>query len=302
MFGFDITAIILTFNEEKHISRCIESIRDVVTDVVVVDSYSSDNTVKIAGELGAKVLQNPWKNYATQFQWGLENAEIKSSWVMRIDADEYIEAGNSQLEKLSQLSDSITGVYIDRKYFFMNKWMRFGAMHPISHLRIWRSGMGRIEDRWMDEHIVLKEGAAIHLDIKIVDDNRNNLSWWISKHNSYATREVIDNLNLKYNFLDVDHAIQKSGGKQAIYKRFMKENLYTRLPLFVRPFIYFFYRYFIRLGFLDGVKGFIFHFLQAFWYRMLVDFKQYEAQGWLCGETRPEEVKRILIKHTGLDI
>ena len=302
MAHFDITAVILTFNEEEHIARCIQSIQDVVNDIIVIDSFSSDNTVKIANKLGAKVIQNAWRNYAAQFQWGLDNAEIKSNWVMRIDADEYLESGIEQLSKLAELPAGTTGIYIKRKYYFMGKWMRFGSMYPIQHLRIWRYGLGRIENRWMDEHIVLEKGNAIQMDVNIVDDNKNNLSWWIEKHNAYATREMVDNLNTKYNFMPIDQAIRQSGGKQAIIKRLTKEQIYSRIPLFVRPFLYFFYRYVIRLGMLDGTKGFIFHFLQGFWYRMLVDFKQYEAQGWLQAEKDPVEIRKILKERTSLDI
>ena len=302
MSRLNLTVIILTFNEEKHISRCINSIKDIVLDIVLIDSYSSDKTVEIAESLGARVFQNAWRNYATQFQWGLDNANIDSKWVMRLDADEYLEAEKEHLEEIATLPDDVKGIYVKRKYYFMGKWIKNGGMYPIYHLRIWQKSSGRIENRWMDEHIVLEKGETIRLDVNIVDDNKNSLSWWINKHNNYATREMIDNLNLKYNFMPIDDAISRSGERQVFLKRVVKEKMYSKLPLFVRPFIYFIYRYVFRLGFLDGVKGFMFHILQGFWYRMLVDCKQYEALSWLNGETRSTEIKRILKERTSLDI
>jgi glycosyltransferase involved in cell wall biosynthesis len=302
MSNSDITVLILTYNEEKHIARCIESVNKFASDIVIIDSYSTDNTVKIAAELGARVLQNPWTNHATQFNWGLDNADITTEWIFRIDADEYFESGEKEIRKLSEISEDITGIYLRRKYFFMSSWIRHGTMYPILHLRIWRTKAGRVENRWMDERTVLKYGNAVNLAIDIVDDNKNNLGWWIEKHNSYSTCEVVDNLNSKYQFMPSDSSILQSGGKQAIARRMLKENFYNKLPLFVRPTFYYLYRYFFRLGFLDGTRGFIFHFLQGFWYRMLVDFKLYEIEKHLDGETNPEQVKKLISEFTKLNL
>lgn len=302
MSQLDITAVILTYNESIHIERCINSVSKIVSDVVIVDSFSTDNTVEIAASLGARVFQNAWINHSHQFNWGLENTNICTEWVFRLDADEYLESGEIELNELSKLEPDVTGIYIDRKYYFLGKWIKFGGMYPISHLRIWRHAYGRVENRWMDERTVLMKGSSIHMPVNIVDDNGNSLSWWIDKHNNYATREMIDSMNLKYNFMPVDTSINKSGGKQAIFKRVMKERFYAKIPLFIRPFLYFLYRYFLRLGILDGSKGFVFHFMQSFWYRMLVDCKIYEAKIWLKGATEPDLIKKILIEKTKLDI
>lgn len=299
MSKVDITAIILTHNESIHIGRCIESLSAIVKSIVLVDSYSTDNTLEIAQAKGARIYQNPWVNYAVQFQWALDNVEIYSEWVMRIDADEYLESETvKNIEKISNLDKGVTGVIIKRKYFFMGKWMKYGAMHPIYHLKIWRNGAGRIEDKWMDERIVLSHGVSIGIDISIVDDNKNDLTWWTNKHNGYATREMIDSLNLKYNFLAIDERVYNSGSLQSRLKRFVKEDVYTKVPLFVRPLCYFLYRYIFRLGFADGSKGLIFHFLHAFWYRILVDAKIFEAEEWIGAERDPEKIKKILSNKT----
>ena len=298
-----ITAIILTYNEELHIERCIKSLRSLVEDVVVVDSNSTDNTVQIATALGARILRNQWKNYATQFQWGLDNARITTEWVMRIDADEYFESdADVFLRRLSKLEAEVTGVYIKRKYFFLGSWIRHGSMYPIFVLRLWKNGIGRIENRWMDEHIILGEGQSKIIDANVVDDNKNSISWWIDKHNAYSTREMVDILNLKYGFIQSDEALKLNGESQAKTKRLLKERVYSRAPIFVRSFLYFLYRYFLKFGFLDGTKGFAFHMMQGLWYRSLVDLKILEAENWIEGESDPDEVRAILINKTGLDL
>jgi len=201
-----LSVIILTYNEEKHIARCINSLKPIAKNIFIVDSFSSDKTVEIAKSLGAKVYQNEWKNHAVQFQWGLDNCPIDTTWVMKMDADEYIlpELAKEINEKLPALNKDITGIYIKRRVYFMDRWIKHGSYYPIWLLRIWRYEYGRMEQRWMDEHIKLSEGNTINFKYDLVDENLNNLTWWINKHNGYASREAIDILNIIYNFLEYD--------------------------------------------------------------------------------------------------
>jgi len=132
----------------------------------------------------------------------------------------------------------------------------------------------------MDEHLVV-QGEVAHIDADFADDNLNSLTWWTDKHNKYASREAVDLLNLQYHFMPHDSVASLRGGKQAGVKRWVKEVVYARLPGGFRAFVYFFYRYVIRLGFLDGQAGTAFHFLQGFWYRYLVDAKVAEVQRYM---------------------
>lgn len=294
-----ISALILTYNEELHIERCIKSIQQFAHEIFIIDSYSTDNTVQIAEKLGAKVYQNPWENYASQFQWGLDNCPIATTWVMRLDADEYVtEALASEIiRNIPDANPNVSGYYIKRQVHFKEKWIKHGSYYPIWLLRIWRFGNGRIEQRWMDEHIKLSTGECEYLQNDIVDHNKNDLTWWINKHNSYATREAIDILNLSHNFIQYDEIDSRINGTQEERKRYLKK-VYAKLPLFLRPFIYFFWRYFVRLGILDGKQGLIWHFLQGFWYRFLVDAKIYE----ITQKSRTENVSihNILKRDYGL--
>ena len=276
-----LTVLILTFNEEIHIQRAIESARQIADDVIVIDSYSTDRTLSIASEMRAKILQNVFLNHATQLQWALDNSDIKSEWIMRIDADEYLttELIAELKNKLPTLDESISGIIFKRQVHFMGQWIRHGGYYPISLMRAWRNGHADIEQRLMDEHMVLKQGKAIRFDHDIVDENLNTLTWWISKHNTYASREAVVLLNQKHQFLPGElHQTERRIVKQALVKRWLKNNLYVKLPLFLRAFLYFNYRYWIKLGFLDGRKGLIWHFLQGLWYRFLVDAKIFQIQ------------------------
>ncbi len=271
----DLSVLILTFNEEIHIERCIKSLQLFSKDIFVIDSYSTDKTIEIAESLGAKVLLNEWPgNHASQFQWGLDNCPLKTKWVMKMDSDEYVlpELAEEIEEKLITLDDNVSGIYIKRQVHFMGKWIKHGGYYPTWLLRIWRLDKGRMEQRWMDEHIKLSSGKTVQFNNDLVDDNQNNLTWWTEKHNHYATREAADILNTIYSFKKHDEVKPSVMGTQEQRKRWLKIR-YAFLPLFFRPFLYFFWRYFLKLGFLDGKPGIVWHFLQGGWYRFLVDAK-----------------------------
>ena len=286
----DITIIILTFNEELHIRRAIESAFRIANEVIVVDSYSTDQTINIALELNARVLQHPFVNQAQQFQWAMDNGGITTGWTMRLDADEYLtdELIHEIEGRLSNLNQEISGIVLKRQVHFMGQWIRHGGYYPIYLLRIWRTGHAVIEQRWMDEHILLTRGTSITFNHDFVDDNLNSLTWWTAKHNDYATREAVDILSRKYSFQDGDLSTgTKGNANQTTTKRWYKNNLYLRLPLFLRAFLYFQFRYWIKFGFLDGQRGLVWHFLQGFWYRFLVDAKILQIEWWAKKENKP---------------
>lgn len=276
----DLTIIILAFNEEKHIARCIESVRGIANRVVVVDSFSKDRTINIARELGADVLQNQWINHSVQFNWALNHAIINTQWVMRLDADEVATQlfCDSISSLLPGLPASVAGVTVNRRIYFLGKWIRYGGVYPAPMLRVWRTGRGKCENRWMDEHIIV-DGKIVHANGDICDVNLNNLTWWSNKHNLYASNEAIDILQVHELNTPGLHAGMNSNAKR---KRWVKENIYKKIPLGLRAFAYFLYRYFFALGFIDGKAGLLFHFLQGFWYRFLVDAKIYEVKRYMA--------------------
>lgn len=280
-----IAAIILTYNEEKHIERCIASIKDVCSEIFVIDSFSSDQTEELALKAGAtQVLKHPWKNYATQFNWALENAPITSDWFWRIDADEFITPllGEQVTQTIHNIQETdVNGIYVRKRIDFMGRPLLHGGWYPQYHLKIWRRGFGACENRWMDEHIRLTQGKTVTIDKKgadQVDANLNDLTWWTQKHNGYATREMVDMLMMEYGMDDeANEIVPKFFGTGPQRKRWLKLK-YVKSPLFIRPFLNFTIRYILKGGFLDGKEGLIWHFLQGFWYRFLVDAKIFETK------------------------
>ncbi|MFR2820794.1 glycosyltransferase family 2 protein [Clostridium sp.] len=281
----DLTVIILTKNEEYNLKKCIESFKGIVKRFVIVDSYSTDGTKAICEELSKKVnisfYENKFIDYATQLNWGIKNTNINTMWTMRMDADEELtpELVEELKQKLPKVSDDVNGIILKRRVYFMGRWIKHGGKYPELLLRIFRTGFGECEQKLMDEHMILKSGNKIKFDCDIIDNNNKNLEWWTHKHNWYSNREVLDYQQKVIVTSEKENEISANvNGEQAERKRFIKNNGYYKLPLFFRAHVYFIYRYYIRLGFLDGKEGKIYHFLQAYWYRFLVDAKIYECE------------------------
>jgi len=214
----DIAVVILTYNESRHLPRALKSIGSFAREVFVIDSFSTDDTVEIAKAAGASVLEHPFECQAQQFNWALDNAPITTDWVMRLDADEIIESDLAReiVTRLPLLPPEITGVNLNRKTIFQGRFIRHGGRYPLMMLRIWRRGKARVEDRWMDEHIYLTEGAAVTLKGGFADHNLNDLTSFTEKHNKYAGREALDVLNGRLGLFDVPVALTgKSTARQA---------------------------------------------------------------------------------------
>lgn len=284
MGSSSITAIILTFNEAKHLQRCIDSIHSLTSDVVVVDSLSTDGTAAIAKQNGAKVLERAWENnHSTQFNWALTQLPLDTQWVLRIDADEILTPQLvSQIQlALEKMNPEVVGIRFQRKMVFQGYLLKYGGMGSNQILRMFKFGHGKSESRWMDEHIKV-DGPYIDVSGAIIDDNLNSLDWWIAKHNNYASREAVDLLNLKYQFMQIDRLEVDAGRSSAGLKRKIKEGIYAKLPGGMRAYAYFLYRYIVLLGFLDQKTGRQFHYLQALWYRSLVDMKVAEVERYIA--------------------
>lgn len=290
----DLSVIILTYNEEIHIRRCLEHIKDLAKDIYIIDSFSTDRTLDIAREYDTVILQNKWENnHSKQFNWALEHAHIRTKWVLRLDADEYLlpDLVVELSEKVPFLPENVSGIVFKRRHYFLGKWMKRG-IYPVYLLRMFCYGKAICEQRLMDEHIQLLEGVTVDFENDFVDHNLNNLSWFCNKHVNYAIREAADLLDIELDLYGASHSDEhKNLSVQAMYKRRIKHR-YVLMPLFWRSFFYFSYRYFIRGGFLDGKEGFLWHFLQGWWYRTLIDAKVFEIKQ-TCGTDR-EKIKKHL--------
>lgn len=301
MSKLDLTTIILTYNEEVHIRRCLENVCPISKRVVVIDSPSTDRTAEICREFPeVEVVVHPYPgNQAAQFNWALDNVDIWTEWVLRLDADEYLtpELIEEMRERVPTLPAEVTGVEFKRRHIFMGKWVKRG-IYPVILLRMFRNGCGRYDNRLMDEHIVLNHGKTIVMDNDFCDHSLISLDDYCKKHLNYASREAAEILmecfEVRGESLEVrDFELRgESGlGAQALEKH-RKKGRYNRLPLFWRSFAYFCYRYILKGGFLDGKEGFLFAFIQGWWYRTLVDAKVLEVKK-ACGDDR-EKIIRFL--------
>lgn len=286
----DLTVIILTKNEELNLEKCILSLRNCVKRIVIIDSYSDDGTISLAKSLGADVYEHPFENHAAQFNWALDNVNLETEWVMKVDADEEL---SSELvceinQKLDVLQNYVTGVILRRRVYFMGRWLKHGGKYPELLLRIFRVGHGKSEMKLMDEHLIVSDGKVVTFNNDFIDRNNKSLEWWINKHNWYSNKEVLDQ-QMKLDKLNENESVGETAqSAQARIKRFLKRHGYYSLPKFFRAHMYFLYRYYLRLGFLDGTEGRIYTFLQAYWYRYLIDAKMYECDknGIKMGEQR----------------
>jgi glycosyltransferase involved in cell wall biosynthesis len=271
---FSLSVVILTKDEEINLPVALQSLRPLGAKVFIVDSGSSDRTISIAEAEGCSVVQHTFTTHARQLNWALENLPIGSDWVMRLDADERLmpELIAELRAELPRLPDDVTGLMLKRRVYFWGRWIKHGGYYPIWLLRIWRRGAVVCEDRDMDEHMLVLRGRIARLKHDIIDENNKGLGFWIDKHNGYASKEVAA-LRAGTTIRDGERA-----GATIMRKRFLKDRIYSRSPLFVRAFLYWFFRYFLQLGFLDGRAGFVFHFLQCLWYRVLVDAKLIDAE------------------------
>lgn len=276
--------VILTYNSELSISGTLQSVAGLSGDIHIVDSFSADRTLEIARDYGASIVQHPFENYGAQRNWAIESLPLAHPWQLHLDADERLSP--ELLNEIDAIPEDspVSGYFLPRMMTFLGRPIRHGGMYPTWHMRLFRTGVGRCESRRYDQHFYVTEGQTAQLKGIMIDDLRMPLTEWTVRHNRWSDAEV-DELAAAQNEGRVPG---KLAGNPVERKRYLR-GLYNRTPLFVRPFALFFYRYFLRLGFLDGAEGFIFYVLQTFWFRFLVDAKIYERRSAASSQssTRP---------------
>lgn len=272
----DVTVIILTKNEEKNLPDCIKSIEGFAKRIAVIDSFSDDRTEEIARSMGADFYQNKFINYSKQFNWAIDNINIDTKWTFRLDADERLtpELCDELMELTEKhANDNVNGIVMEAWLYFMGKKIKYGC-HNKRKLMLFKTGMGRIEDRKMDEHTILFEGTSVCARNRFIHYDFKDMTHWINKMNWYATREMQDYFDFYFGKTDTlnenDNAIKKN--------RKRKFGIYYKFPLFFRSWLLFLYYYIFRLGFLDGKEGLVYHWMYHRWYRFLVDAKILEQK------------------------
>lgn len=268
--------IILTFNEEQHLPRLLNSIRQLNAPLFILDSGSTDQTLKIAADFGATIKFNDFENHPKQWDFALKNFEVETPWIIGLDADQIVT--QELFDQLAQFKDEnyrdINGIYFNRKNFFKGKWIKYGGYYPKYLLKMFRKDIGFSDiNEKMDHRFIVSGATQTWKKGHLLEENlkENEISFWIAKHNRYsdliAEEEIERMLSLRTQTIK-PNLFGDPNQRMAFLKR-----LWWKLPRFVRPFIYFGYRMIFQLGVFDGKTGILFHFLQGFWFRLIVDVK-----------------------------
>jgi glycosyltransferase involved in cell wall biosynthesis len=267
------SVIILAFNSVETLGTTLAQAKQISDDLHVVDSFSTDETVALSQQHGAQVVQHAFESYGAQRNWAIDHLALRYPWQLHLDADERLTPELiASLQALPENPEH-SGFLIARLVQFLGREMRHGGMSPTWHLRLFRNGAGRCEERNYDQHFYLSQGSTAQLQGYMIDEIRMSLSEWTARHNRWSDAEVLEQTQAN----DAVRIQPRLRGNPVERKRFLR-GLYNGAPLFVRPYALFFYRYFLRLGFLDGWEGFIFWTLQTFWFRFLIDAKLFEQR------------------------
>ena len=273
-----VSVVVLTRNEESNIAACLESV-GWAGEVFVLDSLSTDRTVEICEALRSRVYSHPFEGYAAQRNWALDNLPFSNDWILMLDADERIPESLAE-EIGAAVTDpdrACAGYYLKRRFFFLGKWLKNGGLYPTWILRLFKHQRARFEARPMNEHAILS-GTSGYLQRPFDHQDRKPFSAWVARHNRYADLEAGEFLQETLAGGYHSSIRTRFWGSQAERKRWIKLKLWNRLPLLLRPFLLFFRNYFLKLGFLDGRTGFIYHVMWSFWYPFLVSARILEAR------------------------
>jgi glycosyltransferase involved in cell wall biosynthesis len=274
--------IILTYNEARNLPACLDSVAGWAGEIFVVDSGSTDCTVDIAERYGVKVVMHPFESHARQWNWALHHLPFTYEWALCLDADQRVTPalreefcglfgvgpkgvwGQARLE-------ATDGFYIKRRQIFRGRWIRHGGYYPKYLLKLFRHAHGWADEKELVDHHFYVSGKSARLEADFLEDNQNetDILLWMQKHLGYAARQAREELLRQRD--GTAWNIRPSLFGTPDQRTLWLKRIWYRLPLYVRPCLYFFYRYVLRLGFLDGKQGFLFHFLQGFWYRLIVD-------------------------------
>jgi len=268
--------IILTFNEEVHLPRLLRSIQHLNVPTFILDSGSTDHTIKIAHKYQAKVKVNKFINHPRQWDFALNAFDVQTPWIIGLDADQTVTP--ELFELLSKFDDDnykgINGIYFNRKNFFQGNWIRFGGYYPLYLLKMFRTGIGYSDlSENMDHRFIVPGKTIIWKKGHILEENlkENDIGFWLKKHKRYSDLIALEEIERKQN-LRLQTLKPNLMGNPDERKAWLKR-LWWQLPLGLRPYLYYIFRMIFQLGFLDSKTARRFHYLQGFWFRRLIDQK-----------------------------
>ncbi len=275
-----ISILIPAKNESANLRACLESCR-FADEVVVVDSSSTDGTPAIAAEFGAKVVDFKWNGlFPKKKNWALANISWRNDWVFILDADERITPELATELRAAVAAPACDGYYVNRRFWFLDGWLRHCGYYPSWNLRFFRHPLGRYEefagvsdtgsgDNEVHEHVILA-GRSGRLRHEMEHFAFPTIEVWVEKHNRYSNWEA-----RLLGSAAGSHAAATAAIDPKLARRRRVKHLASRLPF--RPTLRFLYHYIVRLGFLDGYRGFVFSRLMGF-YEFLTVAKAHELR------------------------
>jgi glycosyltransferase involved in cell wall biosynthesis len=268
-----LSAFILTRNEEKNLEGCLQSLTGWCTDIHIVDSFSNDKTLDIARKYAASVHLRAFEGHTKQRTWALRNLPFENEWVLALDADHRV-MPNLRDELIRIFVDppsTVDGFYVKRRQIFRGRWMRFGGYYPKYMLKVFKHHSAFLDDNEFDYRFYVRgRTATLQHDILESNENEWRISFFVEKHNKFASELAAEELARR---AGLPYLVATTPLGSLDQRTLWLKRIWMRLPLYSRPILLFVYRYFLRLGFLDGKEGFIFYFLQSFWFRLLVDIR-----------------------------
>lgn len=268
-----ISVLILTYNEEVNLRDCIKSVVGWADEIVIVDSFSNDRTESIAREYPITYIQHAYESAPAQWDWALNNLSFRNDWIFALDADFRVseELKTALSTELPTLLESIRGLYVRHRQVFRGRFIRHGGIYPRYWLRVFRLQFASVDsNELVDQHYYVS-GETKRIEFDIIEDNRKerDLGFWVAKQLRFAERAAIEELRRRNQ--DLITPIQPSVSGSSDQRTLWLKKQWYRFPLFWRSVVYFLYRYFFRLGFLDGKEGFLYHLTQCLLYRVAVD-------------------------------
>jgi glycosyltransferase involved in cell wall biosynthesis len=271
-----LSVIVVTRNEEANLERTLQSAAGFADQIFVIDSESDDRTVEIARRY-AEVHVLPYEHgriIPWIFQWGLDQLPLRNEWVLILEADQSLpeELRREIAELLGRETVAEAGFYIRRRQIFRGKPIRFGGYGSKRLLKLFRRSVSELDSIEQDTRVYVR-GKVGRLRAPLEEWNRkeDEIIFYLQKHLRYVEAFAREELIRRRGEVDWKTKPKLFGTPDQ--RVLWMKSIYYRTPLFVRPVLYFLYRYFLLLGILDGANGFLFHFLQAFWFRMIVDVR-----------------------------
>ena len=264
-----VTVIIFTLNEKIHLPSCFDAL-SWCDDVIVVDSFSSDETEIICQQRGARFFQNKFSGFGQQRNWALDHTAPKYAWILILDADERVTPLLVQEMAAIASADPIgVGAYRLRRRFYMwGRWLRYSSLYPSWVVRFIRHDRVRYVNRGHAESQEV-QGEIKDIANDLIDENLKGIEEWFDRQNRYASKEAEFELDQEKSGLRAD----KLFSSNALTRRAALKRLAGQIP--ARGLIYFLYSYFYRLGFLDGKAGFVFCIMKAL-YQSQIAIKKFD--------------------------